>query len=102
MAIFELSNTSKKFGKIQVIEVVSLRLSTGEILGVFGRNGSGKSTLLKILFGTIKADAISLSIGGRTVKPIQIINKKLIGFLPQNTILPKSLKVREIIPIYFI
>ncbi|WP_026451528.1 ATP-binding cassette domain-containing protein [Aequorivita capsosiphonis] len=101
MATLQLHSATKSFGKLKVIEEIAFSLSTGEILGVFGRNGSGKSTLLKMLFGTVKADSISVSIDNVPIRSSEIISKKLIGYLPQNSMLPKNLKVRDIIPIYF-
>lgn len=84
-----------------MIQEIDFSLSTGEILGVFGRNGSGKSTLLQMLFGTVRADSLSLSIDNVPIRSSEIIKKKLISYLPQNSMLPKNLKVRDIIPIYF-
>lgn len=101
MATLQLHSVTKSFGKKKVIQDIAFSLSVGEIVGVFGRNGSGKSTLLQMLFGTVKADSISISINGKPIFPSQSINKKLIAYLPQNSMLPKNLKVRDIIPIYF-
>jgi ABC-type multidrug transport system ATPase subunit len=70
-------------------------------MGIFGRNGSGKSTILKILFGTLKADSIRLSVDGKTIFQEEVISHKLIGYLPQDNFLPKWLKVRDIIPMYY-
>lgn len=92
---------TKSFGNVSILDYVSLQCSTGEILGLFGRNGSGKSTILKILFGTLKADNIRLIIDGNTVKQEQVIPHKLIGYLPQDNFLPKGLRVRDIIPMYY-
>ena len=52
LAVLQVHNITRKFGKRTVLNQVDFELNTEEILGVFGRNGSGKSTLLKILFGT--------------------------------------------------
>jgi len=101
LATLQLHSVTKSFGKKKVIQDIAFSLSVGEIVGVFGRNGSGKSTLLQMLFGTVKADSISISINGKPIFPSQSINKKLIAYLPQNSMLPKNLKVRDIIPIYF-
>ncbi len=79
---------------------VSFTLERGELLGLFGRNGSGKSTLLKLLFGTLKADELTLSIRDTPVKPSEVIPKQLISYLPQHPFLPKQLKVRDIIPLF--
>lgn len=101
MARLHLHNASKSFGKKKLLDDISFQLATGEILGLFGKNGSGKSTLLKMIFGTEKADAINLSISDQVIKPSEVIKEKEIAYLPQISMLPRHLKVREIIPIYF-
>lgn len=90
----------KQFGKKEVLKDVSLDFAQGEIISLFGRNGSGKSTLLKILFGTLKADAIQLQIDGKRVTPKEVIPHQWIGYLPQDNFLPKHLKVRDVIPLF--
>jgi ABC-type multidrug transport system ATPase subunit len=76
---------------------VSFSLETGEIIGLFGRNGSGKSTLLKILFGNIKADAITVSLNNQALKISEVIPKQHIIYVPQHHFLPKTMKVRDVI-----
>ncbi len=83
-----------------MLEDVSLRIETGDILGIFGRNGSGKSTLLQMLFGTLKSNGVELHIDGAEVNPSEVIQKQHIGYLPQQPFLPKNAKVRDLIPIY--
>ena len=101
MAIFKLHNASINFGKKEVLKEISFSLETGEILGIFGRNGCGKSTLLKMIFGTLKKGAINISIDGTNFNPIKNISSESISYLPQHSFLPKNIKVRDIIPIYF-
>ena len=54
MSILKLNNISKSFGAIQALDVVSLSLKPGEVLGLMGDNGAGKSTLVKIIAGNFK------------------------------------------------
>ncbi len=101
MATFRLHSASKAFGSKELLTDISFSLRTGEILGLFGRNGCGKSTLLKMIFGTLKADAINISIDKTRFCPSQNIANQNIAYLPQHSFLPKNTKVRNLVPIYF-
>ncbi|WP_318544555.1 ATP-binding cassette domain-containing protein [Marixanthotalea marina] len=101
MSLLEILNTNKSFGNKCVLNNINFKCNVGEIIGLFGRNGSGKSTLLKLIFGTIKADAIQIKINSKTILPKEVISLKLIGYMPQDSFLPKELKVRDVIPLFF-
>ena len=101
MAIFKLHSASKSFGQKKVLDQVSLLLQTGEIIGIFGRNGCGKSTLLKMIFGTLPADSINMTIDDIPFSPLHNISAKQIAYLPQHSFTPQNIKVRDLIPIYF-
>ncbi|MDD4975238.1 MAG: ABC transporter ATP-binding protein [Bacteriovorax sp.] len=68
----------------QLLEDVSLKASSGEILVIKGKNGKGKSSLLKILAGIIKplSGTIELKKNNRIV-PLKNHFKE-IGFIFQN------------------
>jgi NitT/TauT family transport system ATP-binding protein len=51
-----------------VLEDVTLRLRTNEIVSLLGRSGSGKSSLLRIIAGLMPASSGSVSIAGRPVQ----------------------------------
>lgn len=101
MNTLSVSALSKSFGRKTLLDNVDFQCSTGEILGIFGRNGCGKSTMLKLLFGTMKADSMQMAINGKAIAPGEVIPQGHIGYLPQDPFLPKNLKVRDIIPLYY-
>ena len=53
------------------------------------------------MFGTLEADDIEMSIDGVSVKPETVIASRQIAYLPQDSFLPKNVRVRDIIPMYF-
>lgn len=97
----EIVEVNKAFGKRQILNRVSFSCRTGEIIGLFGRNGSGKSTLLKGIMGTLSMDSITIYLNGENIKLAEIVPREIIGFLPQDSFLPKELKVRDVIPLMF-
>ncbi|WP_029038176.1 ATP-binding cassette domain-containing protein [Salinimicrobium xinjiangense] len=97
----EVMEVNKTFGKNQILNRVSFSCKTGEIIGLFGRNGSGKSTLLRGIMGTLSMDSITIYINGDNIQTPKIFPKQLIGFLPQDSFLPKEMKVRDVIPLMF-
>lgn len=101
MRTLELHNISKSFGEKQILKDVAITCKTGDIIGLFGRNGTGKSTLMKLVFGTLKADSIAINLNGKSISNKQIISKQTIGYLPQESFLPKNIKVRNVIPMFY-
>ena len=49
MAILEVKNIVKNFGRIEVLKDVSFSLDKGQVLSIIGSSGSGKTTLLRCL-----------------------------------------------------
>lgn len=46
---YTLTNVKQRYGDRCVVDVASLRIHAGEILGIVGPSGAGKSTLLRLL-----------------------------------------------------
>jgi simple sugar transport system ATP-binding protein len=67
--ILEARDVSIRFGGVEALRRVSLRVMPGEVLALAGDNGAGKSTLIKILSGVYHADAGELHFEGR---PLQL------------------------------
>ena len=49
MAILEIKNIKKDFGKTKVLKDISFSLEKGQVLAIIGSSGSGKTTLLRCL-----------------------------------------------------
>ncbi len=64
MAIVEVKNVNKNFGKQQVLKNVSFTIEENEIVGFIGPNGAGKSTLMKCLASLVFPDSGEIIING--------------------------------------
>ncbi len=60
----ELLNISKRFGGVQALDDVTVRIAAGSVHALVGENGAGKSTLSKICAGVMPPDAGSIVIAG--------------------------------------
>ncbi|GAA3728130.1 ATP-binding cassette domain-containing protein [Salinactinospora qingdaonensis] len=65
--VLELSGISKRFGAVQALSEVDLRVNAGEVVAVLGDNGAGKSTLVKVIAGVNPADSGEIHWEGKPV-----------------------------------
>ncbi|WP_326544281.1 sugar ABC transporter ATP-binding protein [Pseudorhodoferax sp.] len=77
--VLELSGIGKRFGDIDVLQDVQLRLYPGEIHALMGQNGAGKSTLIKVLTGVFPASSGEIRLGGERVRPDSPIAAQRLG-----------------------
>ena len=49
MAVLQIKDIHKDFGKTKVLKGISFSLEKGEVLAIIGSSGSGKTTLLRCL-----------------------------------------------------
>lgn len=56
---------SFKTRELRALQDVSLKVESGECVGIIGENGSGKSTLLKVIAGILRPDSGTISTTGK-------------------------------------
>ena len=67
MAILEVNNIKKNFGKVEVLKNISFSLEKGEVLSIIGSSGSGKTTLLRCLNFLETPDSGIISVDGKVL-----------------------------------
>ena len=66
--ILEALGVSKRFGGVQALDGVSMKVHAGEVVALAGDNGAGKSTLIKTISGVYQPDEGELRFSGTPVR----------------------------------
>ena len=66
-AAVDITGLARRFGAIDALAGVDLRVEPGEFFGLLGPNGAGKTTLISILAGLTRADRGSVRVLGHDV-----------------------------------
>ncbi len=64
---------------VLAVDDVSLRVESGEIVGVLGANGSGKSTLIRLIAGLLTLDSGRVEVFGLDVEREELAVKRLMN-----------------------
>ena len=67
MALLEVKNIEKSFGKTQVLRGIDFSLEKGQVLSIIGSSGSGKTTLLRCLNFLETPDVGTIAIDGKNI-----------------------------------
>jgi ABC-2 type transport system ATP-binding protein len=91
-AAIAVNNLVFNYGKLKVIDNMSMLIEPGTSFGLLGPNGAGKTTLIRLMAGLLKPAAGNISCLGKTASPALA---RLIGYMPQLPALYSELSVNQ-------
>lgn len=94
--MIKFENINKSFGKLEVLQNISLNLEMSQSVAILGPNGSGKTTLIKSLLGMVIPDAGQIIFNGENIKN-EFSYRSEIGYMPQIGNYPPNLKIAQLI-----
>ena len=71
-AVLEVTGVSKRFGGLQALSEVSIRIQPGQIYGLIGPNGAGKTTFFNVITGLYTPDSGTFMLGGEPYRPTAV------------------------------
>ena len=86
---------AKRYGRVDALHDLTLRVAPGECLGFLGPNGAGKSTAVKMLLGLVRPTGGGAELLGRPAGDRR--TRARIGYLPELFRYPDWLAAREVL-----
>ena len=94
-AAISAESVSKRFGKVQALDDLSLKVDPGTVFALLGPNGSGKTTIVRILTTLLRPDSGTAHVGDYdVVKEAQSV-RSIIGLAGQYPAVDENLTGRE-------
>jgi len=86
---------TRSYGPVIALDGVSLDVPAGQLLGLLGPNGAGKTTLLQLFAGLRRPTSGTVELFGGDTR--DAARRRRLGCTPQETGLPPTLRVHEIV-----
>jgi Cu-processing system ATP-binding protein len=94
--MIEIQDVVKRFGRLTVVDRLTVSIRPGRVTALVGPNASGKSTLMKMILGLVRPDSGRISVGGAVVNGSGTYRTR-IGYMPQSPCFPDNLSAGEVI-----
>ncbi|MBP2320182.1 ABC-2 type transport system ATP-binding protein [Kibdelosporangium banguiense] len=100
MAVIEVANLHKRYGRQVAVDDVSFTVERGEIFGILGPNGAGKTTTVECVEGLRTADSGSISVLGLDPRRDESELRRRVGVQLQKSELPEKMRVGEAMELF--
>jgi ABC-2 type transport system ATP-binding protein len=94
----ELVGVHKRFGEVEALAGVDLRIARGEAVAILGPNGAGKTTAISLMLGMRSPTAGRVRLAG--LAPDSRAARSLRGAMLQDSGIPGALTVRELVDLF--
>ncbi len=97
MSILSVQDVHKSYKFREVVQGISLEISSGEVVGLLGPNGAGKTTAFYMIVGLIPCDKGRILLDGQdlTHLPMHRRARLGLGYLPQEASIFRKLTVEQ-------
>jgi ABC-2 type transport system ATP-binding protein len=93
--VIEVKNLTRRFGKLDAVNGLSLSVRPGRCFGFFGRNGAGKTTTIKCLLNLLRPTSGSVSVFGLDPRRNEVAVKSRLAYVPDVVAFYPWMTVRE-------
>src|SRR5579859_4475619 len=93
--IIEAQGLTKRFGKTQALDGLSLTAESGQVVALLGPNGAGKTTFIRAVATLLQPDGGVLRVGGYDVRRQAAAVRRIIGLAGQFAAIEPAMTGRE-------
>jgi ABC-2 type transport system ATP-binding protein len=80
--VIEIDHLSRRYGKLEAVNGLSLKVRPGRCYGFFGRNGAGKTTTIKCLLNLLQPTSGSVTVFGLNPRQREVAVKSRLSYVP--------------------
>jgi ABC-2 type transport system ATP-binding protein len=80
--IIEINNLHRRYGKLEAVNGLSLKVQRGRCYGFFGRNGAGKTTTIKCLLNLLQPTLGTVRVFGVDPQKHEVAVKSRLCYVP--------------------
>src|SRR5262245_34685666 len=93
--IIETNHVAKRFGKLEAIDDLNLRVPEGAVYALIGSNGTGKTTTIRILMNVLRPDRGDVTVLGKPSSRLASTDFQRIGYVSESQKLPGGLTLAQ-------
>ncbi len=82
--VIELDHLQHRYGKLEAVNGLSIRVAPGRCYGFFGRNGAGKTTTIKCLLNLLHPQAGTVRVFGLDPQKDEVRVKSRLAYVPDS------------------
>ena len=93
--VIELKNLTRRYGKLDAVNGLTLAVRPGRCYGFFGRNGAGKTTTIKCLLNLLRPDSGTARVFGLDPRRHEVAVKSRLAYVPDAVAFYPWMTVRD-------
>jgi ABC-2 type transport system ATP-binding protein len=93
--VIEIQNLTRRYGKLDAVNGLSLTVRPGRCYGFFGRNGAGKTTTIKCLLNLLRPTSGSVRVFGLDPQRDEVAVKSRLAYVPDAVAFYPWMTVRD-------
>src|SRR5436305_540128 len=95
--MLEVSGLNVRYGSVEALQDVSIKVETGSLVAILGANGAGKSTLLRAISGIARAASGTITLNGDDITRLSAeeIVRRGVSHVPEGRGIFPDLTVNE-------